>query len=495
MTTPLAVNDSSQVQSYLAQQAAGQRDCSADPVEYAIDVIRDRTSNDGFLGTSRNGNMHEINFVLEQLTPAQVSDVISQLSDGELRAWASDINSGGILGAQGLNGAEKNELFAMFAGALDGQQLARVSQAFGSRNEVLALADAVALHAAPEVRADYVLEMATAGLDGNGDSRNYIGLSSHTAGSAEALASARVLGTLSGAQFDRAVNGLSDSQLGQVLDAAQQRSMTVTTGFGYGGGSVTTSSDPAPLVRIIEAAASSNDSHVQGRIFQGGSDAINAIRNDHNMIFSPNVGRNAQIDSIAEAMTGLLQADTTGIVEELEAVIDPSGRALTTYLQEIVNRGDTTVIGEFIVKLQAGNDLSVDPLQYVEAQAIGTSGAPYYQNAQTLGYFAGATIAAIRANTNDARGQADILNNIFGVVSGAIGAVNLPAGVVAAVANGISTEIVNSVTNGVAERNRDIELAFFELSFPRGVDSPRPYSGPAEADYRSTMNTVLLFNP
>ena len=102
-------------------------------VDQAAQKIHSLVNDDGFLGTSRNDHMHEINALLKQFSGADVDKIVGKLSDSDLSGWASDINSGGIWGAQGLSGGEKRDLFNEMAQDLDGTQLARLSSVFSGR--------------------------------------------------------------------------------------------------------------------------------------------------------------------------------------------------------------------------------------------------------------------------------------------------------------------------------------------------------------------------
>src|SRR5688500_17740481 len=117
-----------------------------DKVEDAANRIRDLTHSDGFLGTDRNRHMHEVKNILSGdtgLSLQEINQVVSRLSNDDLSSIAGDIDSGGILGAQGLSSDEKKDLFNEMALSLDGHQLARVSNAFGDRDDIISLGDSV----------------------------------------------------------------------------------------------------------------------------------------------------------------------------------------------------------------------------------------------------------------------------------------------------------------------------------------------------------------
>jgi hypothetical protein len=113
-------------------------------VTQTVSDIQTRTRNDGFLGTSRNGNLHETVQDLKDLTPQERGQALSKLTDADLKELAGDVNANGILGANGLSNDEKRELFNTLADGGSGEDLARLASAFDSREDTQLLAESVA---------------------------------------------------------------------------------------------------------------------------------------------------------------------------------------------------------------------------------------------------------------------------------------------------------------------------------------------------------------
>ena len=76
-------------------------------VNQVVSNIQKRVRDDGFLWTSRNGNLHKSLDDLKQLPPAQRGEALSKLSDADLKELAGDVNATGIFGASGLSHDEK----------------------------------------------------------------------------------------------------------------------------------------------------------------------------------------------------------------------------------------------------------------------------------------------------------------------------------------------------------------------------------------------------
>jgi len=129
-------------------------------VDQVTAQIHKLVNDEGFLWTSRNDHLHQVNKLLQGLSSADADQVLSKLSADDLKKWAGEVNSNGIFGADGLSGGEKKDLFNLFARDLDGAQLARVSNSFGSRGDVVSLGQSVAQYATADAKVAYVKQLA-----------------------------------------------------------------------------------------------------------------------------------------------------------------------------------------------------------------------------------------------------------------------------------------------------------------------------------------------
>lgn len=452
----------------------------------------------GFLGTSRNEHLHRIDGVLDRLSPTEANQAVGKLSDADLKAWAGHINSGGILGADGLSHDEKTSLMNKVAGELDGAQLARLSNAFGNRDDVTALGHAVATFGSADAKVGYVMALASRTTDRESQTDAGFGSATTLYGDKEAAAVGEVLTSLKNdpAAFNKALGALNPTQLGAVVKALEnERSTTLVSGMGSA--SISTRFDPAPLKGLLDAAALAGNVQNKTALFQAASGAIRDIR-DSDTLLTPSPGAGASAAVVTQGLTNLLNSDTRGIVDRLNTV-ESGGSSLAGYLKEVVREDPSAgngIIGRQIAQLQgAGTGKSAK--DFVGTAVPDASGAPYYRNAQNLGYYAGAVQAGIRSLTSDAKKQGEILGNVFGTAI-AVGSAALPlpvAGKVGAAAfNGLTRELVRQAVADVSAGNKSLQDAFAELSLPRDPGSPERYRGAADPFYQSAANTVELRN-
>ena len=470
-------------------------------VDQAAQKIHSLVSDDGFLGTSRNDHMHEINKLLKQFSASDVDAIVGKLSDGDLKGWASDINSGGIFGAQGLSGGEKRDLFNEMAQDLDGTQLARLSSVFSGRDEALALGDAVATFAPSAAKLDYVKAMAGRATDRDMTMDNGFGYNSLITGDKDALAVGKVLASMKSdpSSFDAAVKSLDADQLAAVLKAGEGERVT-TYASSMAGGALPTASttfDPSVLRGVLDAAANSGNAQTKARIFDAATGTLKDIR-DSDSLLSPNPGAGDTAAKVAAGMTAIMNSDTRGVVDALNTR-DASGKALTRYLSEVLTENPTSnnpVLGRQIAQLQGAGTAS-NASAFINTPE-NQGGKDFYRNAQNLGYYAGATEAAINKMNADDKTKADILTNAFStVLSVATTAVTrLPVSgkVVSGLANGLSKELIREVTADVAAGRKSLRDALYDLALPRASAGADRYRGPADPFFQSAANTVILNN-
>ena len=471
-------------------------------VDQAAQKIHSLVNDDGFLGTSRNDHMHEINALLKQFSGADVDKIVGKLSDSDLSGWASDINSGGIWGAQGLSGGEKRDLFNEMAQDLDGTQLGRLSSVFSGRDEALALGDAVATFAPAASKLDYVKAMAGRATDGDSSLDSGFGYNSLITGDKDALAVGKVLASMAAdpASFNAAVKSLDANQLAAVLKAGEGERITSYSGAMAGGSvmpNASTTFDPAVLRGVLDAAAASGNAQTKARIFDAAASTLKDIR-DSNSLLSPNPGAGDTASKVAAGMTAIMNSDTRGVVDALNTR-DASGKALTGYLSEVLTENpaaNNPVLGRQIAQLQGAGTAS-NASAFINTPE-NQGGKDFYRNAQNLGYYAGATEAAINKMNADDKTQADILTNAFStVLTAATTAVTrLPVSgrVVSGLANGLTKELIREVTADVAAGRKSLREALYDLALPRASPTADRYRGPADPFFQSAANTVILNN-
>ena len=454
----------------------------SDPVGDATNTIQDNLSEGWSDWDVSHGDLTENNRVLAGLTPEQRNEVIQQLGDGDLDKWADEIH--GTMGD--LSASERQDLFNSLAEGLDGEQLARVTAAFeGHGGSIAELGRAIGERAPATVRVDYVERMAA--QTDSGDKAEIdagFGYASSNQADPEAVAVGQVLASLSDdpASFDKAVAALNDGQLESVLESAAGSSMTTVTG-GYGASATSVDYDPALLADIVNTAARSDDVATKARVFEGAAGQLQDIQ-DAGGLMTPYVGQDADVSAVADAMGNLLASDPNGIVTQLRTNNDPSGQAMVSYTAGLLASGQEDRVRDTIVRLQQGNDGSGNAYDAFKDPVV----------SRNLGYFTGATAAAINDITSDREAQADMLKNIFGAGFGAAGAANPAAGVIASVGNGITAQAIDSIVDAVADGDKELKQALYELGIPRDASGAINDDGPGVDSYNAAFAAVAEAN-
>ena len=281
--------------------------------------VSQRVHNDGFLGLGRNDSLKQTVRELKDLSKDERNAAIGQISDTDLRALADDVNASGLCGASGLSADERRDLFNTLAQGLDGQQLGRMAQAFDSRQDVIAIGQAVARHADAETKLAFIEEMAPRTANGDSHTQAYLGAVSTETGDKEAEAILDVLNSLGGdaASFNQAIQKMDDKTLQAVVDAGLNKT-TTTTVIDPGAATTSVSYDPQQLEKLLEVAKGSADPAVKARVFAAVSEGLDQVRADTGFPVS-SVGADKVAQSLQGKLTRLMQTDASGITKQLNA--------------------------------------------------------------------------------------------------------------------------------------------------------------------------------
>jgi hypothetical protein len=259
----------------------------------------------------RNDSLKQTVRELKDLSKDERNAAIGQISDADLRALADDVNASGLFGASGLSADERRDLFNTLAQGLDGQQLGRMAQAFDSRQDVIAIGQAVARHADAETKLAFIEEMAPRTANGDSHTQAYLGTVS--------TAILDVLNSLGGdaASFNQAIQKMDDKTLQAVVDAGLNKT-TTTTVIDPGAATTSVSYDPQQLEKLLEVAKGSADPAVKARVFAAASEGLDQVRTDTGFpVFS--VGADKVAQSLQGKLTRLMQTDASGITGQLNA--------------------------------------------------------------------------------------------------------------------------------------------------------------------------------
>lgn len=457
-------------------------------VDGAVSHIRHELSDQGFLGHDRNDHMRDIARTLNALTPQERDAAVSQLSDGDLKSLAGNVDHGGIGGLQGLDNGEKRDLFNTLAASLSGKQLARMTVAFGDPGDKSAIAQSIATFAPGEVKAQYVAAMAPVTTDqrtGSSSSPFLSGTTTTHVGDPDAVAVGRVLASLKGdgANYDAAITSLSDSQLQSVIAASSGQTETVTTSLTGSGASVSNSYDPKVLSGLIDAAATSSDPGVKARVFAAGGREVSEI-NGSSSLFNPDVDADRSAQSVANSLTHVMDSDTTGVVRQLE-ISDRSGKGLAGYTQQMLgSAAGQKTLGRFVATLQTGPGHDQSPRAYIEQKTPDGE----YANAHSLGYMSGAIQVGVSKLDASRSEKADMLGNIFSTV---VGLVSEKAGKLGGAAIDFLTEQAVDQAKSDYLAGSDMADTWEKLAYPSDPKTGTPYYGPAQDSYDTSETRVI----
>ncbi|MCW7536915.1 hypothetical protein OOT46_03480 [Aquabacterium sp. A7-Y] len=463
------------------QEPNGPAPTGPSPADEAKKVIDKKLHDEGWLDDVTHEELRDINKELGKLPPQQRNDVISKMSDEQLKTWADEVDSNGIFGAGGLSDGEKQALFDMLAEGLDGKQLARVAGAFNSEADAKRLGDTIAAKASPQAKADFVKEMAPRAAN---DPR-------------AALQIAKAIGGLKGhpAEVDAALAALIKSgNLGAVIDAAKQLWTQ------YGDHSVSAKYEVEPLVNLIDAAATGNNPELKAQVFEAAARQVKQIAESGNTPGAA-VFKNGAEEKITRALTQLLTSDTNGVMRELEQDFR-DGRGISAYTEQMIRLEHTQDLEVIIEQLKYGNNLDGDAIKRFEA----TEGPDRaHRNAQTLGYFVGGIHAGVSAVTRSLDVQANIVKAIFGgTVSGGkdlatntwltASTQKAVAGAVAAVVGATGVIGTDAIVRDLKANLRDLRDALGELAYPREADGQAYENEPVETAYDNAKGRVIDAN-
>lgn len=383
-----------------------------DPVQSATATIHNRMES-GFLNPVTNADIKDVVREITALPSAQADKVVDALAaDGTLDRVAAEIMDGSILGLGGLSGTERQAFFADMAGKLDGDSLGALSAAFAKTDErsggftpVTELGAAVATHAGPDAKLDY-LPAITPGVEQGHQSDFGFGYSSTTFADAEASAAGEVLGSLQGANAQEGFSRVG-SHLPDVLSSAVDARMTTVSSSA--GGSTSMTWDASRFEAIMGAAATTSDADLKAQVFDAGVDTMRSVRDTNSVIGGLTVvGKDAALGQIADGLSAIVDSDTTGVMRELTFNASTrDGSDFAAYAKEMLSQNREGALGEQMARLQMGNGMNENPVERLARTEVvpDSGGQTRLPNAGSLGYFVGGVAAGVKSLDADVAQQ------------------------------------------------------------------------------------------
>ena len=412
-------------------------------------------------------DVRDVQGTIADLSKEDASAAIGKLSDSELRQIADQVSDFNIF-APGLNREEKQAFFDTMAQKLDGEQLARLTNAFergslGSTDDINALGRSIAGHASSDVKLEYVKTIKGSGT--LADQSSVIGI--HIGGSIsqmsdpQAQAIAQVIGSMSNdpAGAEQALGLLSSKELDAVIKASAN-----PTVYSSDGGS-SSSYDAAAFQRLMQTAAKTNNADLKALVFNS---AANVLKDaESGSILAPIFADTA---AMRQGMHDILMSDVNGVITELASGRETSnGTAMAIYSKSAINAGEFEQLGNIQARLALGNDLSGNHEELFNNPDRG------YIHAKNAGYFAGAMDAAITSISSDANKQAEIVNAVIGSAATVVGAA-LPAAGSAGVSVGAtaSSFVVKAVYDQIVNDKSDAVTKLRDAALPFRSAGVRP---------------------
>jgi len=431
-------------------------------VDTAVNTVHNRLHEDFWHWDVNHDDLTDINRAVNELSPPERNELISRLSDDDLKRWTEEID--------GMNGSltvdERQDLFNKLAEGLDGAQLAKLAKAFdGSPDGREALGQAVAEKFSPEAKAAFI----EANMDSIDSQYNSV---TGRYGNAETVVMADVLSSLSSdqANFDKAIKSLAahnPKALKDIMAVGLGRANIADPTGSTAGADVF---NPSATLGIINAAASSKDPQVKALVFK----AATAQYKDVEGLTAENSYWNATTNSYRDAITKLVQSDPNGLVTELRTRTDITGNSLSVYAKEMLKETMKEMLKpgmtedqrnqlsrdlrNLLIQMQQGNDK--------QGNAYNNFSDPAY--ARNLGFFAGAINAGLNSIADDAETQGKLLDTIFGTGFGAAGA---------SIGNAITSKIIDDNVDDVKKNAKDLKSAMYDLAIPRNSENETNQAG------------------
>jgi hypothetical protein len=402
------------------------------PVQQAaIDKINHKLDSSGWFNTVTHGEMNDVAATLKGLSATDADAVIDELArSGKLDTLAKEGVDDGWFGTGGWSKDERQALFTDLAGKLDGQSLARLSDAFAATDKggadghgyVTELGAAVASHASASTKVDYVRALAAETTDHPTYSDVGLGMSTSHDSDAEAAAIGTVIGSLRGAQAEAAFRALDPAQTRAVMRAGVDATLT-STAMGEAASNTLTWST-GETRQVLEAAASVGDADLKARLFDAGVDTMRSVR-DSNSVFGglTVMGKDKALNDLTGGLTKIIDSDTTGVMRELTYNQETAdGSDMAAYSKQMLESGQQDKLGEQMAKLQLGNGLNENAVARLDQSITvpGSNGQTRRENAGALGYFVGSVYSAAASISKDVKQQQEevtaVLKSVLTIV-------------------------------------------------------------------------------
>ncbi len=186
-------------------------------------------------------------------------------------------------------------------------------------------------------------------------------------------------------------------------------------------------------------------------------------------------------------MTAILDADTNGVMEELESQHPGTDTkrepAFTRYAESLLRDGDIGTLGRHMARLQRGDELDQTPGTRFGENAPGGNTPDRRDNAARLGYAVGSVVAALDNRDASAQDEAATISTLVGYL--------LPGPVADSVGRGLEG-VASRSGQALSGTREDIETFVRPLDGTLRDDGlPRRYSNEIGREFEQAKGLAL----
>ncbi len=396
-------------------------------VDEFVDLARDKLDSDGLFQWVDSGEVVDVNNALVALGndhgPDAADAALDKLADeGLLDTFVAEMYGAGRGGS--VSADNRETIFTNIARYADGETAARFAQSLESStngadgyDRMQDFADTVATHATPQSKVDFIESLAPLSTDGrSADFRGtFSGVTSSIEGDTDAAAIATVLGSLQGTYAQEALDSLSTEQLDAVVNASIKQTTTTVQG------SVTGSFDASNFTALADVVAQYGSVEQKAQVFDTAGKRVDSVA-DGSSFLVPATGTSEAAADITNGLTQILTSDTNAVVEELtyDRRFD-DGRAMTNYVEQLIETGQNDKVASIQVQLMLGNagdGVHSERFNQVDSNGVAT-------NAGKIGFFSGAVQNAVdnidATNKEKQAAVLDIIGTTSSILGGTVG--------------------------------------------------------------------------
>ena len=484
-----------------------------DDVAQRADRVEALINSDGVFSYATASEVRQAADVIFGGDARTADGVIDELARrGTLDDFAAEVMDGNVVGG-GLSVTDRQRLMANFARNLDGDSLAKVSDAFaatharsGGHQSVAELGQAIGTHATPGAKLDYLTAQAPKTTDKPSHTDAGFGSATTRWSDAEALAAAHVVGSLktNPAAAETAFRTLADTPgaTDAVIEASTQ---LVSLSFVAGPGGATQShlSDPSVYTDVMASAAAirSDAAYPTSRASAAAlkADVVASgirVRSDRDGL----PGLSSAQDVVLRGVQAVIDSDVDGVVGHMANNQDYQvGTVLARYAKGQIEAGREDVLGRQFVAAQLGDAHAergaVDARFGRSVEVGGPNGGPVFPHAVTGGYFMGAMHAASLAVHADQTARAETATKFAeaGIDAAATFAPDRGAALSSLAANGAKMAVGHGLKKLIVTTDPIANRAFYYGGIPRDADGNQAVSSPAVSDYHRRFDEVSRF--